>query len=182
MNDYMGLGERLKNIRLKKGLNLDEVSAMTGVSKTMLSQIERSGSVPTIATVCKIANGLQIKFDSLLSDPSNLYTVNNIYDKDPMVGDNEKFFSYQVFPFSPSTGFSLFFAILKPGCHLTSETHKNGRTEHLFVCEGEISIIVGEDTYSLKEGSTISFDATEPPTYINSSTSDAKICATLSYE
>ena len=67
MGDYMqgihSLGENLKSTRNRMGLSLDEVSSMTGVSKTMLSQIERSQSVPTLATVWKIANGLKIKFE-----------------------------------------------------------------------------------------------------------------------
>ena len=66
MESYLELGERLKEIRGNMGLSLEQVSALTGVSKTMLSQIESSKSIPTIATVFKIANGLKIKVDSLL--------------------------------------------------------------------------------------------------------------------
>ena len=56
MDEQLKIGENLKNIRKSMGLSLDAVSSMTGVSKTMLSQIERSESVPTLATVSKIAN------------------------------------------------------------------------------------------------------------------------------
>lgn len=65
MNDFSALGEKLKNTRNEMGLSLSKVSSMIGVSKTMLSQIERSESTPTIATVWKIANGLRIKFETL---------------------------------------------------------------------------------------------------------------------
>ena len=42
MGEQLKIGENLKNIRKSMGLSLDAVSSMTGVSKTMLSQIERS--------------------------------------------------------------------------------------------------------------------------------------------
>ena len=51
MESYLELGERLKEIRGNMGLSLEQVSALTGVSKTMLSQIESSKCIPTIATV-----------------------------------------------------------------------------------------------------------------------------------
>ena len=73
MGEQLKIGENLKNIRKSMGLSLDAVSSMTGVSKTMLSQIERSESVPTLATVSKIANGLKILFDNLLTSPQSLY-------------------------------------------------------------------------------------------------------------
>ena len=54
---------------------------MTGVSKTMLSQIERSESMPTISTIWKISNGLKVKFDTLLdTTPSRLYDIRSIDD------------------------------------------------------------------------------------------------------
>ena len=77
MESYLELGERLKEIRGNMGLSLEQVSALTGVSKTMLSQIESSKSIPTIATVFKIANGLKIKVDSLLSGKRKQYYDQN---------------------------------------------------------------------------------------------------------
>ena len=72
MNDILPIGENLKKIRSSRGLSLDAVSSITGVSKTMLSQIERSESVPTVATVSKIANGLKLRFDDLLENSKDL--------------------------------------------------------------------------------------------------------------
>ena len=82
MESYLELGERLKEIRGNMGLSLEQVSALTGVSKTMLSQIESSKSIPTIATVFKISNGLKIKVDSLLcGEKKQYYDVININNK-----------------------------------------------------------------------------------------------------
>lgn len=175
--DFSILGENLKNIRSKMNLSLNDVSVMTGVSKTMLSQIECSKSVPTISTVWKIANGLKVKFDSLLLDnSSNQYEVKSIENLTPLTDDNGHMLIYCLYPFSPLNGMELYYAIIKPGCDYTSEMHKNSNhasTEYLMVAIGEVELVVGANIYSLRAGSAISFNAREKHIYRNKCSSDA---------
>ena len=65
------VGKNLRKIRNDLGLSLDETSKLTGVSKTMLGQIERGESSPTISTLWKISSGLKISFTSILDDSSS---------------------------------------------------------------------------------------------------------------
>ena len=58
------IGEKLKKIRMIQHLTLEEAAAVTGVSKPMLGQIERSQSVPTVTTLWKIATGLKVPLSS----------------------------------------------------------------------------------------------------------------------
>ena len=62
------LGENLRFIRLQKKMTLQELSRMSKVSKSQLSQIERNVSVPTVAKLQKIADALGLKFSDLLPD------------------------------------------------------------------------------------------------------------------
>lgn len=182
MNDFSTLGEKLKSTRNKMGLSLSEVSSMTGVSKTMLSQIERSESIPTIATVWKIANGLRIKFQTLLEYTNKRYDVKSIEDMTPLMDNDEHILIYCIFPFSPLSGFEFFYGVIKPGCNYTSTYHKNSNTEHLLVTQGELELIVGANTYHLKAGSSIEFDSRENHTYINRGDVDAIVHFIISYE
>lgn len=60
-------GEALRKIRAERGLTLEEAAALCGVSKPMLSQIERGKSVPTITTLWKIATGLKVPLSAFLN-------------------------------------------------------------------------------------------------------------------
>ena len=83
-DEFIGIGDNLKRLRGRMGLSLSEVANMTGVSKTMLSQIERSESTPTISTIWKISNGLKVKFDTLLdTTPTHLCDIRRIADVTP---------------------------------------------------------------------------------------------------
>lgn len=181
MNDFSGLGEKLKSTRNRMGLSLSEVSSLTGVSKTMLSQIERSESMPTLATVWKIANGLRIKFETLLDYSSKLYDVKRIDNMVPLTDNDDHIQLYCIFPFSPLSGFECFYGILKPGCNYSAVHHKNSNTEYLMISQGEIELVVGANTYHLKAGSAIAFDSKEQHTYINNGDADAIAHFIVSY-
>ena len=56
------IGNNLKKIRQEKKLTLDELAGITGVSKGMLSQIEKGTTNPTINTIWKISNGLNVPY------------------------------------------------------------------------------------------------------------------------
>ena len=62
------LGENLRVIRLQKKMTLQELSRMSQVSKSQLSQIERGVSVPTVAKLQNIAEALDINLSSLLPE------------------------------------------------------------------------------------------------------------------
>ncbi|WED27640.1 XRE family transcriptional regulator [Vibrio sp. DW001] len=182
MDGLSALGEKLKSTRNKMGLSLSEVSSMTGVSKTMLSQIERAESMPTIAIVWKIANGMKIKLDTLLDNSSKLYDVKSIDDKMSIKDDDGRMIIYSIFPFSPMSGFEVFYGVFKPGCNYSNANHMNSSTEQLFVSQGTLELIVGKSTYHIKAGSSISFDSKEDHTYVNSGDIDANVLIIVNYE
>jgi transcriptional regulator with XRE-family HTH domain len=64
----MQVGDRLKAIRLHSGMTLAELSRDAGVSKSMLSRIERNDSAPTTTTLHKIASALGVDLASLFTD------------------------------------------------------------------------------------------------------------------
>ena len=148
----------------------------------MLSQIERSESVPTLATVWKIANGLKIKFETLLDYTSKEYDVKSIEDMTPLLDNDDRFLIYCIFPFSPITGFECFYGIIKPGAHYPAVDHRNSTKEHMVVSQGEIDLVVGGNTYNLKAGSFIEFDPREEHTYINKGETDVIAHFIISYE
>ena len=71
------LGENLRSIRLQKKMTLQELSQMSKVSKSQLSQIERNVSVPTVVKLQKITEALNVKLSNVL--PENGDSENDAY-------------------------------------------------------------------------------------------------------
>jgi len=98
-NMQLILASNLRRIREERRLSLDKVSELTGVSKSMLGQIERGESNPTLQTVWKIANGLRVSLTDLTEVPRSETVVISKEDISTIVSDNGLFRVYPVFPF-----------------------------------------------------------------------------------
>ena len=59
----------LKRIRKSRNMSLDMLAEKTGVSKSMLGQIERGESNPTVATISRIMEGIKVSFEDLIYKP-----------------------------------------------------------------------------------------------------------------
>lgn len=168
------IGNRLRDIRSKRNLSLDEVAKFTGVSKAMLGQIERGQSNPTVSTLWKIATGLKVSF-SLFIDENN-EDLKVIYQQDinPIIEDNSRMRLYPIFPFDANKGFEIFTIELDPGCNHVSTPHNDGVEEYIIVTEGQIEIVINNEEFILEKGNSIRFRANKPHTYKNVSEEKAE--------
>ena len=73
------LSTTLKQLRQQRGWSLSRLAEATGVSKAMLGQIERNESSPTVATLWKIATGLNVPFSTFISIIQILSIIPMIY-------------------------------------------------------------------------------------------------------
>ena len=65
----------LKKLRTERNLSLGALASISGISKTMLSDIEKGNSNPTINTVWKIANGLKVPYTKLIDGVDDETTI-----------------------------------------------------------------------------------------------------------
>ncbi|SMC26372.1 transcriptional regulator, XRE family with cupin sensor [Clostridium acidisoli DSM 12555] len=163
------IGNKLKDIRNKRNLSLDEMAKLTGVSKAMLGQIERGQSNPTVSTLWKIATGLKVSFSLFIDE--NQDDLKTIYQNNitPILEDNGKMRLYPIFPFDANKGFEIFTIELEPGCDHISVPHNDGVEEYIIVTEGQIEININDKKFILQKGNSMKFMANKPHTYKNTS-------------
>ena len=65
------VARNVKTLREKSNLSMDQLVRLSGVSKSMLAQIEKGEANPTISTLWKISNGLKVPFDALTVRPKS---------------------------------------------------------------------------------------------------------------
>ena len=75
MNPTNAIAANARAIREGKGLTLEAAAQLTGVSRSMLAQVERGEVNPTISLLWKISNGYRVSFTSLLESPGEPVTV-----------------------------------------------------------------------------------------------------------
>lgn len=175
------LARNLKALREDKKLSLEKVAELTGVSKTMIGQIERGESSPTITTIWKIANGLKISFTSLIQNPSPDTKVVTRQEIQAITEDNGKYRVYPYFPFQDDTRFEMYAIEMDQGSFLSSEAHRDGTEEYITVFDGELTVVVNDHEYIVKSGDSIRFKADRPHSYRNTGSSFIRLSMTIYY-
>ncbi|WP_019640500.1 helix-turn-helix domain-containing protein [Paenibacillus fonticola] len=178
---HLILARNLKAIREKEKLSLEKVSQLSGVSKTMIGQIERGESSPTLTTIWKIANGLKVSFTALVqqSQPETEVVIRN--ELQALTEDNGKFKVYPCFPFQEERRFELYQVDIEPGGMLQAEAHREGTEEYIMVYDGELILRVNEDEYKLQQGDSIRFRADRPHAYVNAGEMLVRLSMTIYY-
>jgi transcriptional regulator with XRE-family HTH domain len=161
------MANNLKQIRENKKLSLDNLATLTGVSKSMLGQIERGESNPTISTVWKIANGLKISFTSLIKEPEINHVLVTKADVEPMIEDHGKFRLYPMFPFREDQRFEVYMLEMDKGAYLEGLTHGDDSYEVITVFKGELTMRVGEEEIIIEEGSGMKIKTNQNHIYHN---------------
>ncbi len=175
------VAQNLKRMREEKKLSLEKLAELTGVSKSMLGQIERGDSSPTIATVWKIANGLKVSFTSLLNAPQSDTTVIRRSEVQPLVEDNGKYRLYPLFPIEEGRRFEVYTIEIEQGGYLSAEAHPEGTQEFLTVFAGELTVRAGEEEYRVGKDDAIRFRADRAHAYHNSGEGLVKVSLVIHY-
>ena len=175
------IAKNLKAYRESKKLSLEKVAEVTGVSKTMIGQIERGESSPTITTIWKIANGLKISFTSLINNPQPDTKVISMSEVQTLVEDNGRYRLYPYFPFEDDRRFEVYSVEVEKGGFLSADSHREGTEEFLTIYNGELTVRVNDVEYTVKKGDSIRFKADRPHTYHNSGETLTRLSMVLYY-
>jgi XRE family transcriptional regulator, regulator of sulfur utilization len=159
------IGQRLKRIRQSRGLSLDALAEVTDVSKPMLGQIERGVSNPTVATLWKIASGLNVPFTAFVAEEPSI-RVQRAKEQSVFFEDDARFEVYNTFATAGSP-VEVFRLRLLPGCRRCAEAHAQGVVESLTVASGRMRMQVQDTMYDLSEGDALQFTADTPHVYEN---------------
>ena len=175
------IGENQKRLRGEKGLSLDALARLSGVSKSMLGQIERGEVNPTISIVWRIANGLKVSFTSIVTPAKDESELVRRADVEPLVEDGGWVRNYPVFPFDPERGFETYSVEVEPGGYLQADAHGTGTQEFLTVHVGRLVVRVDNEEHLLGRGDSLRFKADVPHSYHNPGTETALMGMVINY-
>lgn len=161
------ISSNIKKIREKRKMSLDELSFLSGVSKSLLRQIEKEESNPTISTLWKIANGLKIPFTSLIEYETPDTEMVKKEEIQPLLEDNGRYRLYPYFPFEDQKPFESYSVEMEPMASLNADPHTPGTIECITVFSGTLCLTVQNKKHIIQAGDSIKFKADNPHSYLN---------------
>lgn len=155
------LAASLRAARKARGLSLDAAAKLSGVSRSMVSQIERGESSPTVATLWALTQALQLDFAGLLeARPAPGIDVTRASSA-PVIQRGGV--TIRILSAPESVGaHEVYELVFAPGAKLTSDAHSPGCREHLTVLEGHLSVTSGEAADHLAPGDVARYPADRP--------------------
>jgi transcriptional regulator with XRE-family HTH domain len=158
------LPARLKEARLGQGLSLDAVAKLSGVSRSMVSQIERGESSPTIATLWNLTRALQVDFAGLLDDPPASAGIEVLRaEAVPTIKNLGSGCRIRILSPPEEAGHhEVYEVLIGAGGALDSQPHTRGAREHLTVITGTVDVTSAEATQRLAAGDTARYAADVP--------------------
>ena len=163
MNDDIltQLPQRLREARLAHGLSMESLSKQSGVSRSMVSQIERGESSPTIATLWNLTRALKLDFGVLLDEVPDPVQIEVLRADDvPMIDNLGAGCHLRVLsPTEVAAQRDIFDLRLDPGGVLHRQPQTKGAREQLTVIEGTVDVSSGEGVERLLPGDTARYAA-----------------------
>ena len=175
-----GIGDRLRNERMKAGLSQRELARRLGLSASMISQIESGMSKPSVGTLYAIVTELDLSLDRLIrgedynEEATPTLTENGA--RSPVVhpGERQRIdldsgVRWEELSATSEDGIDFLEAVYEVGGSSTPDEslmRHHGR-EYGYVVSGTLGIQIGFQEYTLQPGDSIAFDSTRPHRLFN---------------
>lgn len=178
------IGKNIQSLRNAQGLTLNILSERSGVSKAMLSQIESNKVNPTVATVWKIARGLDVDLQDLLDSTTTVKRKFSVKRSEAIkiIDNSEKGVTIKVFsPLSLAGDLEIYMLYFEPHSSLLSDAHFTGTEEYLTVIKGSVIVKAGDNRSQLHEGDFISYHVDIEHSITNSGSEEAIVSMVVRY-
>lgn len=175
------VSENVKRLREQRKLTLDAAAEATGVSRSMLSQIEKGDVNPTISVLWKIAGGFKVSFGQLIERHQEDIAVIRRGDIAPLVDDEGRYVNYPTFFFGNDRPFEGYQIAIAPGGALAAQPHLPDTEEYVTVFAGALTLTVDGKAHSLSVGDSIRFLADVPHRYCNPGDTETQLAMLIYY-
>ncbi|GAB5510943.1 MAG: XRE family transcriptional regulator [Hyphomicrobiales bacterium] len=153
------LGKTIQRLRKAYNLSLSELSEQSGVAKSIISQIERNETNPTLATIWRLSQALDVSIDRVMTAAHDASFVEDIPPNDmPVLTSEDGLMQLTITGWSKTVEWLQWYDVSsKPGGVLDSEGHQRGSIECLSVLEGRFEVISGQEMRIVEAGGTVRY-------------------------
>ncbi|WP_244491364.1 helix-turn-helix domain-containing protein [Bosea sp. Root381] len=177
----MRLGRRLKATRLMRGLTLEQLAERSGVSRAMISRVERGESSPTAALLDRLCAGLGIVLSALFHDENGSGPLARKSEQPIWADPASGYLRRAVSPAASGSKIEIVEVEMPAGARVLLEAPRNGYRldQQLWLLDGEIVIGVGGSEHQLTAGDCLAMLLDGPISFHNPGVLPARYAVVL---
>jgi transcriptional regulator with XRE-family HTH domain len=164
------VGARVRSLRRERGLTIEQVASATGLTKGFISQLERDRTSPSLSSIARICDALGVR-------------LSHIFEREPAPALIRRDERQVIDTYFPTTNHLLssrdeqrvqvIESEVAPGAGAGDELYSlPGEIEFVYVLEGTLELVVGEERLTLHEGDALTYELSKPHTWRNPSDSE----------
>lgn len=158
------LGKTIQRLRKAYNLSLSELAEQSGVAKSIISQIERNETNPTLATIWRLSQALDVSIERVLAsaDEEPFIDKSSRGDTPILVSDDGRM-QLAIIGWIKTVEWLQWYDVRsEPGGVLESDAHQRGSVECLSVLEGEFEVEIAGEAQRAKEGESLRYRCDRP--------------------
>jgi transcriptional regulator with XRE-family HTH domain len=165
------LGRKLRTLRLRKKIALADLAKHTGLSPSMLSQLENGKMIPTLPTLARIAMVFDVGLEHFFGDQRGQKLFSVVRSQERMrfperAGMPEPTYFFECLTFATQgKGLQAYVAEFPHRALAESDEHFHDGSEFLFVLDGALTIRFQGEDHELRAGDSVLLDSSEPHSY-----------------
>ncbi|EJZ22050.1 helix-turn-helix domain-containing protein [Rhizobium sp. Pop5] len=176
------IGIRIRTLRLEKGQTLDELAAASGVSRAMISRIERAEASPTASLLARVCAALGLSLSAFFAEegeqasPLARRHQQQVW-RDPETG----YLRRAVSPPGTASDVDIVDVEFPAGARVSFPPHaaSRGMTQHVWLFDGELEMTVGEIVHCLRPGDCLFMPVGDGHVFHNPGQAPARYCVVL---
>ncbi|WP_313346106.1 helix-turn-helix domain-containing protein [Sedimentibacter sp.] len=162
----MELGDKIRSLRLKQKISIEQLASMTGLSKGLISQIERDLTGPSVASLWKISKALNVTMNYFFDEYDDFnQVVRKNERKKILMKDASRI--YELLCPNLKNQIEMLWIEIEPDDSNIGDYISHDGEECGVVIKGSLRVLSGDKIYDLEEGDSIYLDSTIPHKYIN---------------
>jgi transcriptional regulator with XRE-family HTH domain len=176
------IGHRIRDLRSAASLSLEALATRCGVSRSMISLIERGEASPTAVVLERLATGLDVALASLFDPPEPASGPVSRRADQPVWRDSASgYLRRNVSPAGGGSPIQIVEVLFPPGARVAYETGPRAFVVHhqVWVLDGVVDVTVGVDRHHLETGDCLAFVLDRPVVYENPTTAETRYAVTL---
>ncbi len=178
------LARRVRALRRERAWSLEKLSLACGVSRSMLSQIERCQASPTLAVTSAIAEAFGLTLGELVDAPTvrPKIDVGRLDDERLQLRGDAECTIRVLTPMRLEGDLEVYTVHLESGHSLTSEPHRPGTREVVVILEGRVTVVSGGEAVTVQAGESASYQADIPHAIVNQERGKASLILVDAYD
>lgn len=168
------VGPRIRTLRTRKGMSMRALADASGLSINTISKIEREESSPTVLSLRRIANALEVPVISLFRDEAEETTIFVKHDRRPRTLTSGAIIE-TLGTGLPNQCLEPLLMLIEPGAGNTADTYTHSGEEFVYCIDGEVEYRVDDRIYRMEAGDSLLFEPDQPHAFHNSTDTQAML-------